>query len=87
MQSAYKFIEYHKDVFGIKLMCKALKVPRSSYYKYINKTTSKRELENKEFEESILVIYEGSKKRYCAPKIHKLHTQEGTKIRLKEFNG
>ena len=50
-------------------MCKVLKVSRSSYYKFLNKTESKRTIENKGFEERILSIYEESKKRYSPEEI------------------
>ena len=64
-------------------MCKVLKVSRSSYYKFLTKAESKRSIENKEFEERILLIYEESKKRYGAPKIHEILTSGGTAISLK----
>ena len=64
-------------------MCKVLKVSRSSYYKFLNKTESKRTIENKGFEERILSIYEESKKRYGAPKIHEILTGGGATISLK----
>ncbi len=64
-------------------MCKVLKVPRSSYYKFLTKAESKRSIENKGFEKRILAIYEESKKRYGAPKIHEILTSGGTAISLK----
>lgn len=51
-------------------MCKVLKVCRSSYYKYLKKKPSNRELENKKIEKAILNIYKESKRRYGAPKIN-----------------
>ena len=64
-------------------MCKVLKVPRSSYYKFLTKAESKRSIENKGLEKRILAIYEESKKRYGAPKIHEILTSGGTAISLK----
>ena len=64
-------------------MCKVLKVSRSSYYKFLNKTESKRTIENKGFEERILSIYGESKKRYGAPKIYEILTGGGATISLK----
>lgn len=64
-------------------MCKVLKVSRSSYYKYLTKSPSCRAIENKAFEDSILTIYTDSKKRYGAPKIHRVLINNGNKISLK----
>lgn len=52
-------------------MCKLLKVSRSSFYKFLNKKESKISLKNKQLKLKIIKIYEGSKKRYGATKIHK----------------
>ena len=64
-------------------MCKVLGVSRSSYYKFLNKKESNRSIENKQFQERILTIYKESKKRYGAPKIHKVLMDKGFKISLK----
>lgn len=64
-------------------MCKLLSVCRSSYYKYLNKTESNRSIENRKFEDIILKIYHKSKKRYGAPKVHKVLIAKGLKISLK----
>lgn len=64
-------------------MCKVLDISRSSYYKRLNKTESKRSIENKQFKEKILKIYHDSKKRYGAPKIHNRLVNKGYKISLK----
>ncbi len=64
-------------------MCKVLKVSRSSYYNFLKKRPSKRELENQKIEIRILEIHDGSKQRYGAPKIHKTLESEGINISLK----
>lgn len=64
-------------------MCKLLKVSRSSFYKFLNKKESKRSLENKQLKSKIIKIYEDSKKRYGAPKIHKTLKAENIHISLK----
>lgn len=56
VESIYKFIYNHKDIHNVKLMCKVLKVSRSSYYKYLTKVPSHRSIENKQLEEKILDI-------------------------------
>ena len=64
-------------------MCRVLKVPRSTYYKAQEKTMSKRAIENNEYEKEILEIYNKSKKRYGAPKIHEILIGKGLKISIK----
>jgi len=64
-------------------MCKVLNIPRSTYYKFLDKTPSKRAIENQEYESEILAIYKKSSKRYGAPKIHKVLTNQGFKISIK----
>ena len=64
-------------------MCKVLKVARSSYYKYLSKKPSKRELENEKIKKEIINIYKASKNRYGAPKINESLKSLGITISLK----
>ena len=64
-------------------MCRLLKVSRSSYYKSLKQIESRRSIENKRLKEKILKIYNDNKKRYGAPKIHKILTNQGESISLK----
>lgn len=65
-------------------MCKVLKVSRSSYYKWLNKKPSNREIENKKIEEKIIDIHKESKNRYGAVKINEALKSLGTTISLKK---
>lgn len=64
-------------------MCKVLKVSRSSYYKYLNKKPSNRELENTKIEKEIINIHKASKNRYGAFKINESLKTLGITISLK----
>lgn len=64
-------------------MCDVLDIPRSTYYQSLNKTISNRERENNELTERIIDIHNGSRQRYCAPKIHHLLVQEGYQVSIK----
>src|SRR5690625_4915394 len=64
-------------------MCDVLDVPRSTYYKSLNKTISNRDRENKELTERINQIHNDSNKRYGAPKIHHLLVKEGYHVSIK----
>jgi len=61
-----------------------LKVPRSSYYKYLNKKPSNREIENSKIQKIIMNIYKESKNRYGAVKINKSLAEFGIVISLKK---
>lgn len=64
-------------------MCKVLKVSRSSYYKYLNRKPSNRELENNKIEKEIVNIHKASKNRYGANKINESLKPLGITISLK----
>ena len=78
--SLFNFITNNSKYYNIKIMCRVLGASRSSYYKYLCKKPSKREIENKKIESEILNIYKASKRRYGAPKIKK--ALEGSKINI-----
>ena len=62
------FIHNQKDSHPIQIMCDVLDVPRSTYYKSLDKTISNRERENIKLTKKIIEIHEASYKRYGAPK-------------------
>lgn len=64
-------------------MCKVLKVSRSSYYKFLNRKPSNRELENIKIEKEIMNIHKASKNRYGAVKINESLKTFGINISIK----
>jgi len=64
-------------------MCDVLDVPRSTYYKLLDKTLSNRDQKNQKLTEKIIKIYNDNKHRYGAPKIYRLLIKEGYKLSLK----
>lgn len=78
-----KFITENAKYYNVKQLCKALKFPRSTYYKALISVPSKRELDNLKFQENLKEIYFDSKKRYGAPKIQKVLASKGIKTSLK----
>ncbi|MGI6426016.1 MAG: IS3 family transposase [Natronincolaceae bacterium] len=77
------FIQKYKSKYTVKLICKALKFPRSTYYKALVGVTSKRQEEAERLKSKIRNIWSESKSRYGAPKIHKVLINNGEKISLK----
>src|SRR5699024_2262560 len=76
-----EFIDQQKESYSIQTMCDVLDVPRSTYYKSLDKTISNRYQENHEL--TIVEIHDASNKRYGAPKIHHLLNEEGYQVSLK----
>ncbi len=64
-------------------MCKVLNVARSSFYKYLRKTDSRRSIENAMYKKEIFKIYSDSKNRYGAPKIYNILKGKGFAISIK----
>lgn len=54
---------------SISILCRVLRVNRSSYYKFLKRTSSKRELENTSIRSHILEIYAKTDKRLGIHKI------------------
>ena len=55
-------MQKHCEEFSLGKMAKILNIGRSSYYEFLSRTPSKRELENQHLMESIKEIYQESRK-------------------------
>ncbi len=75
----YKFIEEHKNKFSISRICQVLGVNRSGYYSWLNRSESKRSIENKKLKQEIRKIYFENKCRYGSPKIKYILEIKGNK--------
>ncbi|MBA7587405.1 IS3 family transposase ISLbl1 [subsurface metagenome] len=64
-------------MFPIEKMCKALKVCRSSYYYWLKRKASKRDIEKRDLSEKIRIIYYKSKQIYGSPRITMALCNEG----------
>lgn len=64
-------------------MCKVLKLNRSTYYKHINHVESVREIESEHLCAEIKKIFYCSKRRYGAPKIHRVLLENGFNASIK----
>ena len=54
---------------SVTTLCRVLNVNRSTYYKFLHRKISKRELENRKIRNCILFLYARSKKRFGAYKM------------------
>ncbi|WP_438714707.1 IS3 family transposase [Enterococcus sp. DIV1537a] len=65
------------------MLCRLLKIPRSVYYFYKNKSLTATEVRNSQLKKKIPIIFFNNKKRYGATKIHQVLLKEGISVSLK----
>ncbi len=65
----YRFIDQHKKVWPIYLMCDVLGVSRSGYHDWRTRATSTRRRSNRCLDVQIRTIYAQHKRRYGVPRI------------------
>lgn len=67
----YALIADHVEQFPIALMCRALQVSRSGFYRWLNRDPSQQEKRREMLTESVIDLYSTYKSRYGAPRIYK----------------
>ena len=65
----YCFIQEHEALFPIEKMCNVLSVSSSGYYKYRQRSMSRRSVRKSELHRKIQLIYCRSHQRYGSPRI------------------
>jgi transposase InsO family protein len=65
----YRFIDQHKKVWPIFLMCEVLNVSRSGLYGWRTRSIGEQERSNRQLDPQIRTIFADHKQRYGAPRI------------------
>ena len=65
----YRFIDTHKKVWPVNLMCGVLDVSRSGFYHWRTRRPSQQERLNRELDNRIRELFARHKQRYGAPRI------------------
>jgi putative transposase len=68
--SAYRLIEAEKATYPVSVLCRVLKVSRSGYYDWKDRSPSKRDRENTALSEKIREIHDRSRGIYGYPRVH-----------------
>ncbi|MCA1837893.1 MAG: IS3 family transposase [Actinobacteria bacterium] len=68
--SCYRLIDAEKATYSVSLLCKVLKVSRSGYYDWKDRSPSNRERENADLTERIREIHQRSRETYGYPRVH-----------------
>jgi putative transposase len=66
----FSFIEQHKDVWPIRLMCDTLEVSRAGFYAWRERPTSEQEIRREALLVEIAAVHAEVKRRYGSPRIH-----------------
>lgn len=72
-----------KNIYGVRSLCKAVKLHHSVYYYHKQNKENSYKKANEELDKRIKEEYEKSKKRYGSPKITKILNQQGIKVSQK----
>ena len=65
----YEFIKNYASTFSVEKMCIILEISSSSYYTWLNRSISKREIKTSKLCTLIIKEFEDSKKLYGSPRI------------------
>lgn len=72
-----RFVQAHRDTFGVEPICAAIKLPVSTYYARRNRAPSARELADEALAKRIEGIWRDSDQTYGAPRVHATLAREG----------
>ena len=65
----YAFIEAHRDQYGVKMLCRVLRVARAGFYAWTHKPLSDRAIEDKRLLKLIRASYDASGGIYGSPRV------------------
>jgi transposase InsO family protein len=68
--SRFRFVEDHRDAYGVKRLCRVLGVSRSGFYDWLSRPPSRHAVRDTELARMIGEIHERSRRTYGAPRIH-----------------
>jgi putative transposase len=81
----YRFVEEHREQWGVKRLCRLLKLSRGGYYAWKRRIPSARTLENKQLRENIERLYQEGRGTYGSPTICESLRQEGLRVNHKRI--
>jgi putative transposase len=68
--SAYRLIKAEKASYPVSVLCRVLKVSRSGYYDWKDRSPSKRDQENAALTQKIREVHDRSRRTYGYPRVH-----------------
>ena len=76
----FRFIEDHREVFLVRVMCSVLQVSASGYYAWRVRPESARARADKVLVEDIRRVHADSRCRYGSPRVHASLRSEGKRV-------
>ncbi len=73
----FQFIDKHRDVYPITLMCQVLAVSPSGYYAWRNRPVCQRKMADTQLLSKIKTIFKKSRQTYGSPRIHAILREQG----------
>lgn len=66
----FRFIEDHRSVFGVRLMCAVLEVTASGYYAWRSRPERARVRSNRALVDDIRRVHADGRRRYGSPRVY-----------------
>ena len=85
-QERYRFIQGNREEFGVKYLCKWLKVSRSGYYDWTKRKEPLRSIDDEKLFHRINVIYQSSRRNYGSPRVHETLKSQGVSVGKKRVS-
>jgi putative transposase len=76
----FRFIEDHRDVFLVRVMCAVLDVSASGYYAWRQRPESGRAAADRELLTEVRRVHANSRRRYGSPRVHAVLRSEGKRV-------
>jgi putative transposase len=76
----FRFIEDHRDVFLVRVMCAVLEVSASGYYAWRERPESRRAAADRELLTEVRRVHANSRRRYGSPRVHAALRSEGKRV-------
>jgi putative transposase len=76
----FRFIEDHRDVFLVRVMCAVLEVSASGYYAWRERPESRRAVADRELLTEVRRVHANSRRRYGSPRVHAALRSEGKRV-------
>ena len=89
----FRFVRDNQAELSVERMCQLIEVPRSSFYAWLNRKPSAREIADADLLEEITKIYRASRNTYGVPRVYGQLRRAGTRVsrgrvaRLMRANG
>lgn len=82
-EERFKFIDEHRDAFGVRYLCRRLDVSHSGFYKWLTRPESQRAASNKELKQAIKLLFDQHDGNYGSPRIHRALVEQGILVNHK----